>query len=54
MLDFEAEVPVADDHYDMMIEEIESIDPDMLNFVVPGSQLHERINSTISMNIEKD
>ena len=40
-------------HYDSMMKEIESIDPNILYSVVPGSQLHQRIHNPVSEGIDE-
>ena len=40
-------------HYDLMMQEVESIDPNILYSVVPGSRLHEIINNPVTEGIDE-
>ncbi len=40
-------------HYDQMMQEVESIDPNILYSVVPGSRLHEIISNPVTEGIDE-
>ena len=48
MANFEQQLQEIELDYDRMLEEIEELDPEILFSVVPGSRLHDRINSPLA------
>lgn len=50
---YEQQVLDSDLHYDKMMKEIESIDPNFLHSVVPGSRLYEIINTPVTEGIDE-
>lgn len=40
-------------HFDHMMKEIESVDPDILYTLVPGSRLHQKIHNPVIEGIDE-
>lgn len=40
-------------HYEQMMQEVESIDPNILFSLVPGSRLYEIINNPVTEDIDE-
>ena len=43
----------TDRHYEQMMHEVESIDPNILFSLVPGSRLHEIINNPVTEDTDE-